>query len=349
MTAKELSCKTFPQNRIKREDTVFIKWNTAPLKVYGVFYDEREKTFLRVNRDFAEGFDDVFKNLNARTSGGRLRFKTNSPYIGLIAVQKNNIQLNNMTLCAHSGFDLYADNNYMGTFLPKTNTKNGFSAILETDKKTHDYTINFPLFDNVNDLYIAVSENAEILPAAPYINEGFPIIFYGSSITQGACASRPGLSYPAIIGRALNCDFINLGFSARCLGEIEMAKYIASMKKSAVVIDFDHNAPDEDYLKLHHKRFYDAVRESSKDLPVIIASAPDISYKSGFENRRDIILETFNGAKEKGEKVYFADGKNLFGKEPFECTVDNIHPNDMGLYNMASEFLKIFKNNKIMG
>ena len=51
----------------------------------------------------------------------------------------------------------------------------------------------------------------------------------------------------------------------------------------------------------------------------------------------------------KGEKVYFADGKKLFGKTPFECTVDNIHPNDMGLYNMASEFLKIFKNNKIMG
>ncbi|MBR6940695.1 MAG: hypothetical protein IKH65_07815, partial [Clostridia bacterium] len=129
------------------EQTVFFDVSQPPFTVHGLLRDEAG--YYRLPYDVAAAANDGVKGLNLHTAGGRLRFRTNADRIVLRAKMREITRMQHFALTGSAGFDLYADNNYMGTFLPKTNTKNGFSAILETDKKTHDYTINFPLFDNV--------------------------------------------------------------------------------------------------------------------------------------------------------------------------------------------------------
>lgn len=349
MLVKNLWDGFVPQHRLKQNDIVFLNARSEPFKINGVFYDDKCGRFLRMDRSVAACFDDVFKQHNTRTAGGRVRFMTDSPYVALFVKQTNFVQLNNMTLCAHSGFDIYEEDRYKGTFFPKTNVKEGFCDIVPLSGQMLEYTINFPLFDNVEELYIGLLESACVLAPSDYVNEGLPIVFYGSSITHGASASRPGNSYPAMVCRALNADYVNLGFSARARGETAMAEYIRDLPKSAFVMDFDHNAEGVKELKEKHLPFYKTVRGKDKNLPIIISSAPDIAYKPEFAARREVVLETYEWAKAQGDNVYFCDGAEFFKNAPYDCTVDNLHPNDLGFYNMARQFIKIFKENNILG
>ena len=133
-------------------------------------------------------------------------------------------------------------------------------------------------------------------------------------------------------------DYINFGFSGSAKGETEMAEYIASLPMSVFVLDYDHNAPDEKFLENTHERFFKTVREKNPYLPIIIMTMPDYMYdEASCEKRTAVIRKTYENAIENGDKnVYFIDGKAFFGDDDvFACTVDKIHPNDLGCYRMA--------------
>ena len=173
-----------------------------------------------------------------------------------------------------------------------------------------------------------------------------PILFYGSSITQGGCASRPGNAYTHFLGRAVDAEIINLGFSGNGRGEIIMAEQIASLDLSVFVMDYDHNAPDAEYLKATHEPFFKYIRERHPQLPVIFVSKPDIDNDiTNASIRKGIIYETYKNALENGDKnVWFVDGFKLFGDNNRDaCTVDGCHPNDLGFYRMAETILPALK------
>ena len=176
---------------------------------------------------------------------------------------------------------------------------------------------------------------AALLPAEGY-RYACPVVYYGSSITQGGCASRPGNAYPAILSRMLDCDFVNLGFSGNAKGEAEMADYIAGLPMSVFVYDYDHNA-DTSRLQRTHARMFGIIRERQPQLPVIMLSRPQPYLDEGERARRRIIEETFQSALRAGDKnVYFIDGSSLlhrFGGD--SGTVDRCHPNDLGFMCMA--------------
>ncbi|MBR0466871.1 MAG: hypothetical protein IJJ40_05185 [Clostridia bacterium] len=332
MVVKELDEKIVLGDRLKADNLIWISAKAPVFKTYGVFYDEGEKRYLRVKSEVIKDFDGVFKTLNANTAGGRIRFSTNSPYIALFARQENNIQLNMMTLCAQSGFDIYKEDKYVGTYLPKTNAKNGFCDIVKTDGKMGEYTINFPLFDNVCELYIGLKGESEVLPVSPYKNEGKPVVFYGSSITEGAAASRPGNCYTAIFSRKTGLDYINLGFASKCKGEAEIANYIKGLDMSAFVYCFDHNAKDDEELRRRHYDFYKLVRVTNKDLPIIIVSAPDNPDCLQYNERKEVVFDTYKKAKNNGDNVYFIDGAEFYGEYAYDATIDGVHPNDLGFF-----------------
>ena len=171
-----------------------------------------------------------------------------------------------------------------------------------------------------------------------------PIVYYGNSVTQGGCASRPGNSYPNIIGRRLNVDFINLGFSGSGKAEETMVDYLASLDMSVFVCDYDHNAPNPDYLKATHCNLYEKIRAAHPQLPIIIMSKCDFVY--GEENsvrRRDIIYETFRYAKSQGDKnVYFMDGASIYsGDYANIAVIDRVHPSDIGFSLIADTLEEI--------
>jgi hypothetical protein len=208
-----------------------------------------------------------------------------------------------------------------------------------------EITIFFPLYNGVTDLRIGLKEGSTFLAASPY-QTGKRVLFYGSSITQGGCVSRPSMAYPNQLSRMLDCDIINLGFSGSAKGEREMLDYIIGLDFDVFVLDYDHNAPDPDHLRATHESFFRGFRAARPDVPVIMLSAPDVRFKdASWKERRDIVKATYENAVRDGDKnVYFIDGETLFGEEDWHiCTVDSCHPNDLGHYRMAKRVLPVLQ------
>ena len=198
-----------------------------------------------------------------------------------------------------------------------------------------EITINFPLYCSVNELFIGVSEQATLCAPQPYKYEK-AIVYYGSSITQGGCASRPGMSYESIVSRRLNADHINLGFAGYARGEDEIAEYISNLEMSCFVYDYDHNAPTVEHLKNTYEKMFKKIRQKNLDIPIIMMSRPKFYLTNEEEERLSIIKTTYNNAIENGDKnVYLIEGSKLMEFAGNEGTVDNCHPNDLGFASMA--------------
>ena len=309
---------------------------------HGLMYDDSLKQFLRMPASTAETVSENVANLNKNTSGGRVRFKTNSGRIAIKCLMNSATMLDIMPQSGVRGFSLYVDNVFYKLFRPTyAETKNenkGFTAAVDfPQKKLRNITIYFPLYNEVSRLYVGLEKNCEILPANDYQIKK-PILFYGSSITQGGCASRPGNSYDAVLCRYLDADYINLGFSGNAKGEPAMAEYLGALDVSVFVFDYDHNAPDAEHLRKTHFPFYSIYRRMRPDVPVILMSRPGFDADPETNAlRRKIIMDTFEKGKSGGDKnLYFIDGETLFsGVNRDGCTMDGIHPNDLGFQRMA--------------
>jgi lysophospholipase L1-like esterase len=195
------------------------------------------------------------------------------------------------------------------------------------------------ILDNIT---IGIDDDSIIEAPTPYINKK-PVVFYGSSITEGGCASRVGNAYNAALSRQLNMDYINFGFSGSAKGEPEMAEFIASVPMSIFVMDYDYNAPDANHLQNTHEPFFRIIREKHPDLPIVMLSNPNYRLNpEENEKRLAVIRKTYENAKARGDKnVYLISGENFYGDEDiYACTVDKIHPNDHGFALMTSEIRK---------
>jgi hypothetical protein len=250
-----------------------------------------------------------------------------------------------MPLTGQCGFDLYADGTgYVATFRPPASLKNGYESIVATGSdKMRTYTLFFPLYSGVKKLYIGLCEGAKLEAPAPYEIEK-PIVYYGSSITQGGCASKPGDSYQAFISRELNANFLNLGFSGNAKGEFTIAKYISGLEMSAFVYDYDHNAPNQMHYEATHERMFKVVRDANPTLPIIIVTRPKCNLSEGEIKRRDTAYATYKKAIAKGdENVYFIDGSTLCSEAGDSALVDGCHPTSLGFFLMARGIGKVLK------
>ena len=248
--------------------------------------------------------------------------------------------MSHFTVCGSAGFDLYVNEDgeekYAATFQPPFNMTEGYESLVKLNgSKMRDITINFPLYSGVESLYVGVSETATVCEAMPYEID-CPIVFYGSSITQGGCASRPGNSYQGFLSRRFNADYINLGFSGNAKGEDAITEYISGLDMSVFVYDYDHNAPTTEHLEKTHEKMFKSIRETHPDVPVIMMSRPVYCLSEDEEVRRSIVEKTYRNALESGDRnVYFIDGRTLMALAGNEGTVDGCHPNDLGFASMA--------------
>lgn len=333
------------ETNINKSDVKFYDVKEEPFKLYGVFYENGY--FRRMPKDVAETVNQGVKNLHIHTAGGRVRFKTNSSYVAL-NTKINPSRMPHMAFTGIMGFDLYVKKNgewiYINTFSPTVDVRDGYEGVVELgDKSEKEILINMPLYCSVKEIYIGLSEEAFVMEAQTYKVQK-PIVYYGSSITQGGCASRPGTSYQALISSKIDCDYINLGFSGNAKGEDEMADYIANLDMSMFVYDYDHNAPTLEHLEKTHERMFKIIREKNPTLPIIILSRPKFSLCTSEEERFKVIEKTYNNAKANGdENVYIIKGTKLMELVGYEGTVDNCHPNDMGFYSMAQTLIPQIK------
>ena len=316
-----------------------------PFAIYGLFEPKTEPFYHRLPFDVAEATSPGVAALSKESTGGRVRFSTNSPYIAIRAKFRVVGRSPHLTLISSSGFDLYIDGEFGSRFVKEFrmpyNMVDSYEQIVELDGDImRSYTINFPVHAVVEKLEVGIKPGADLGYGRAY-RDIKPVAFYGSSIVHGTAATRPGLTYPAMISRELDLDFYNIGFSGVAKGEPAIVNWMATLPMSVFVCDYDHNAPTVEHLANTHYQMYEIIREKNPELPYIMITRPDYWYRITEQEhilkRRDVVMASYLKARANGDKnVYFIDGLS-FGTAPhqYEMTVDSIHPNESGFVRMA--------------
>ncbi len=323
-----------------------------PFRVYGLMRENG--AYVRMPSAVAERVSDGVCFLNTNTAGGRVRFATDSPVIGVRASLYNICRMSHFTLCGSAGFDLYDDTGetpvYRGTFMPPCDMENGYeSELFVGEGGLRQYTVNLPLYSGVKTLEIGLEPGSTLAAGGPY-QPLAPVVYYGSSITQGGCASRPGNAYQAMICRETKADYWNLGFSGSAKAEDAIGDYIAQLKMSVFVYDYDHNAPTAEYLSETHEKMFLRFRAAQPATPVIMMCRPQPSPNEDDLRRLAIIRATYENARKRGDQnVYFIDmhrAVRAFCGD--SATVDNCHPNDLGFLAMANAVLDVIQRNRLL-
>ena len=364
--------KNFTVQSLAGHDVVFQAVNQPPFVLEGLPFKDTVcdgAPYCRVSdEDMAaivpEHECPGIPSLRRCLAGAAIRFRAKTPYLAIRATTRESYDGNHMPRSGADGFDVYRkrpgeDNwTFCSGCQPNPPDANMVIAIEQMFPATWgywcndecDYLINLPLYGGVSSLEIGFSPDAVIMPPTPH-KIAKPVCFYGSSITQGGCASRPGNNYCSHLCRAVDAEQINLGFSGNARGGKAVAAMLNKLDLSCLVLDYDHNAPSLEHLQSTHEELFKLIRAAHPDLPIILVSKPDVphSHNGGDYNnnaaRRDVIKATYEHAIAAGDKkVWFVDGFTLFGTEDTDtCTVDGCHPNDLGFYRMYRTILPVLQ------
>ena len=337
----------------------FVDGQTPPIQTEGVLYEEGTG-YVRLDAATRQAAGEDLAYLARQTAGGRLRFRTHSPVIAVRVELVWAALMPHMPLTGSSGVDVYVGRGtrrtYVNSIYPRDAQSREYEGVAnlrggapdahhtplvdpQPDKEGFiDVTVNLPLYNGVSRVEIGVQNGAELAPPTPYTAEK-PFGVYGSSITQGGCASRPGTCYPAILGRWADAGHVNLGFSGNGMGQPVIADALARLPMSAFIMDYDYNAEDAAWLEKTHEAFFLRIRRAQPTLPVIFVTNPN-PVREGVKNagRAAVIRRTLENARARGDdKVWMVDGALFYssGPEADGCTVDFLHPNDLGFLRMA--------------
>lgn len=349
------------ETTLLKDGVAFYDVRRDPFRVYGLYDYKNQPIFRRLPEEVAAATSDGVAHLSKHTAGGRVRFATDSDFICIKAKMNSITLLPHMPTSGTAGFDLFidspdgAESRYVRTFMPPWHTKDeGYESRIDLgSKKLRYFTINFPSYSGVDELLVGISEGSTLGEGLPYRSLA-PFVYYGSSITQGGCASRSGNIYQNVVCRRTNVDYINLGFSGNGRAEDAIVDYMASLQMSAFISDYDHNSPSREHLSATHYKMYEKIRATHPDIPYIMLSKCDLdnSYDANLA-RREVVYESFCRARANGDKnVYYIDGASIF-RGPYQnmCTVDSCHPNDLGFALMAdaitAELERAFTQNLI--
>ena len=200
---------------IEKENICWLNSKTTDeFSIFGLMLENGK--FMRLPAAVAKNTSETVFAMAPATAGGRICFETDSSYIALS--MKGDLSVySHMTNVAHFGFDLHIDEGeglkYIQSFIPPADAKQGYDSIVEFKAaKKRKILIHFPLYSGVDELYIGLENTASLNKYSPY-KDILPIVYYGSSITRGGCASKPGNAYQSIVAQKIPVDFINLGFS----------------------------------------------------------------------------------------------------------------------------------------
>ncbi len=321
-----------------------------PLKIYGLAVTDAEtQQFHRLPECILDKMPQ-YNYLGRRATGGRVRFCTDSAKLTIRMILSQTKEDINIPLSGSAGADIYLgmgiESKYLGYVAPNCHIMEKISVEKTFSKKNamEIVTINLPRNDHLLSMEIGVDDAATVTESPEYTIAS-PIVFYGSSITEGGCASRAGNAYTSIVCRWLDADYCNFGFSGAARGEQIFAQYLASLTDvSAFVYDYDHNADSVKQLSDTHEAFFQTIRKEHPYLPVLMLSRPDTDQdKRDARARKEVIYTTYSNAKRQGDdNIWFLDGETLFGTYGrAECTVDGTHPNALGFMRMAEKIYDI--------
>lgn len=329
--------------------TTLLSWHrpdAAPFRLSGFAWHEQDKIYRRLPLADREELPEAVDQLADCTAGGQVAFQTDSSQIAIRVKLKAPADMNHMPATGQCGFDLYLGpplaQHYQSTSV-YDRLLTDYEALLfeHPETKMRTVTLNFPLYQGVKQVQIGLVPGAEIKPPPPWSEEKRMVI-YGTSVTQGGCASRPGLAYTNILSRAFNTEVVNLGFSGSGKGEPAVIRAIASIPNPGLfVLDYEANTQGD--LADTLPAATHTLRSKHRSVPILVVSRPSFAkdlthedFRQSREDNRDLQAAVVAACQEQGDPdVHFLDGWTLLGPDFDECTVDGTHPNDLGFMRMA--------------
>ena len=301
----------------------------------------------------AEGVvrQDVW-NLSRDSAGMLARFSTDSTDIHLdYTLFRDRLALPHMPATGVSGVDLYGEDSkglwrWVAVMRPQQRQVKG-QLINELDGKERRYTIYLPLYNGVDSLRVGILKGARFSPIKP--REEAPIVFYGTSIVHGACASRPGMPHPAILGRRFNRPVINLGFSGNGRMEKDVGTFLAELNPAVYVIDCLPNMNAEQ-VKERAAPLVVQLRQARPQTPIVLVE--DRSFTNAWirpsslahhRASRAALRETYEKLSKSGTNgLFYLEGEHLLGDDS-EGSTDGSHPSDLGFMRQADLFEPVLR------
>lgn len=287
-------------------------------------------------------------------SGLAVRFHTDSPVIAAKWEVTENIDKSYFAATGFKGVDLYCIKNgtwiFVHSGIPSGKPSTDAILINNMDGSDREYMLYLPLYDGLSNLEIGVKSNAII--ENPRINSprrGKPVVFYGTSITQGGCVSRAGMAYPNQLSRMLDREIINLGFTGNGQLDVEIAEAMADIDASCFVIDC---LPNVSLVQMDEKyaTFLEIIREKKTTVPILMVEnilyphmALDQVVSASVKGKNSKLKDIYAAQKKRGDRnIYYMKADMLIGKDQ-EGTVEGVHPNDLGFYRMSQSLYPVIK------
>ena len=307
----------------------------------------------------AEGVvpDDVWR-LSQHSAGELVRFRTDAPAIRVkYRLFSAQLDFPHMPATGVSGLDLYAldkNDSDRGTWkwaactMPQSQEDN-VELIGGMDPAMRDYMLYLPLYNGVDALQIGVPEGAEFHAVLPRTDR--PILYYGTSLAQGGCCSRPGNLYTAMLSRRLNYPVLNLGFSGSARMDPEMGELFAELDPVLFVLDASPNMY-ADLIDQRGVRFVQILREKHPDTPILLVENHIHAHSwiipsKAEEDRtnREALRRVYDHFIAAGDKnIYYLRADNLVGEKiDNDTTMDGSHLNDLGMYRMADSLEEVIR------
>ncbi|MAV36944.1 MAG: hypothetical protein CMJ59_15970 [Planctomycetaceae bacterium] len=290
-------------------------------------------------------------NLSRHSAGMQVRFQTDASEIharyGLFSPR---LAMPHMPATGVSGLDLYVRGEdgaerWLAVAMPKSQqVELRLTADLDPpgEGTQRRYTLYLPLYNGVDRLEIGVPTGTRFMPEAPRREK--PLVFYGTSIMHGACASRPGMSITGILGRRLNRPVINLGFSGNGRMESEVGALLTELDAAVYVVDCLPNMRGAE-VRQRAAPLVQQLRRARPETPILLVEDRTYGYahlrKASRQRHRASRLalreafEQLTGAGISG--IYYLAGERLLGGDG-EATTDGSHPNDLGMVRYADAY-----------
>ncbi len=326
-----------------------------PFRLAGFPWHRQDAIYRRLPLRPLGKLPDAVDELANCTAGGQVSFQSNSRRIAIRVHLAGRANMNHMPATGQCGFDLYAGPPFAQRFHSVTkydHTQTSYELLVfeHPDETMRNFTINFPLYQGVKEVQLGLAPEAHIAPPPPWSVDG-RIVIYGTSITQGGCASRPGMAYTNILSRALNMEIVNLGFSGNGRGEPEVIRLVADAPTPRLVV-LDYEANSGGQLADTLPEAIRILRQKHATVPIMVVSriafSGDATHAEALrarESSRNMQANLVKSLRQGGDPgIHFVDGASLLGTDFDECTVDGVHPNDLGFMRMARQLEQRFRS-----
>jgi len=311
------------------------------LRLEGKGWEDTESHYDRLPAKAREMVRPPVWSLSHHTAGMCLYFTTNAESVKVRwTVRSENLDMPHMPATGVSGLDLYTrrdDGRWVFRHNGRPHALSSESTFAVTPGT--ECMVYLPLYNGVGSIEIGVPEGQTLSsPVASVHKQAKPTVFYGTSITQGGCASRPGMAYTAIVQRQLDMPVINLGFSGNGKMEPEMAELLAELDPAVYVLDCLWNMSSA-MVAERVGPFVRRLRQARPDIPILLAE--DCSVRDTTPTEKGAILRTiYQELKSDGiTGLHFLSNRNMLGDDG-DGTVDGVHPNDLGMMRQAAVFSK---------